>query len=341
MKNIKIKKIMSIMLASMVSISVLAGCNSSNNSSKAAEVSESGVSANEVRIATQPSPFAASIFVAKEKGFLEDELKKYNVKVTWTSFAAGPPMNEAFAAGQQDIGIAGDVPTILAKSSGQKTVIFSNASTGEKTLALVVKPDSSISSGKDLKGKKVAFVKGSYGHHLLGLILSQAGLSFNDIESVNLPVADISNAVATGQVDAGVVWEPGLTSGIEKNQTKVLIDGTGIKRNSVFFLATETFAKSNPKIIEAYIKALEKASNYIKSNPKEAAEAIKPDISLSVDELVKLFPKYDYTPVIDEGQIKELKDVNKFCTEQNLSKESVDIDKFVDTEYLKSSGLIK
>lgn len=336
-------KIVSIMLASLISIFGLVGCNSSTSASNtsASSNSTSGVSTHELRIATQPSPFAASVFVAKEKGFLADELKKYNVKVTWTSFEAGPPMNEAFAAGQEDIGVMGDVPTILAKASGQKTIIIAGASYGEKTLALVVKPNSSIKDGKDLKGKKVAFVKGSYGHHLLGLILSKAGLSFNDIQSVNLPVADISNAVAAGQVDAGVVWEPSLTKGVDNKQTKILIDGTGIKRNNVFYTASESFAKSNPKIIEAYIKALNKASDYIKSNPKEAAAAIQPDIKLPVDELAKLLPKYNFTPVIEGEDIKELKDVEKFCRDQNLSKASVNVDQFVDTEYLKNSGLIK
>lgn len=337
----KKERIISLLLIAMMISVILAGCGSTSASSgkDGTASGNSGVTASEVRIATQPSPFAASIFVAKEKGFLEEELQKLGVSVTWTSFAAGPPMNEAFAAGQEDIGIAGDVPTILAKASGQKTLIFAKASSGEKTLALVVKPDSEITTAADLKGKKVAVVKGSYGHHLLGLILENAGLTLNDVELVNLPVADISNAVAQGQVEAGVIWEPSLTQGVQNNLVKVLADGTGIKSNNIFYIATQEFAENNPAVVEAYITALNKAAEYIKSNPKEAAEAIQADINLPVDELVSLFTKYDYTPTINTNDINELKVVDAFCKDQGLSQVNVNIDEFVDLQYLKSSGL--
>lgn len=339
MKNKKMVSALLLILMAITTSVGFTGCgNASANNTK---TGNSGVTASEVRIATQPSPFAASIFVAKEKGYLDEELKKLSVTATWTSFPAGPPMNEAFAAGQLDIGIAGDVPTILAKASGQKTLIFAKASSGEQTQALVVKPDSEIKSAADLKGKKVAYVKGSYGHHLLGLILEKAGLTFNDIESVNLPVADISNAVSQNQVDAGVVWEPGLTKGVKNNLVKVLIDGTGIKSNNIYYIATEDFAQNNPAVIEAYITAINKASEYIKSNPKEAAEAIQADINLPVDELVNLFAKYDYSPIVDAKDITELKTVDAFCKAQGLSQSNVNIDEFVDTQYLKNSGLIK
>ncbi|HEY8805580.1 MAG TPA: aliphatic sulfonate ABC transporter substrate-binding protein [Clostridium sp.] len=333
----KIKKIFAILLIVISSLGALTACGSKSSNTN----NISGVTAKEVRIATQPSPFGASVFVAKEKGWIEEELKKLNVTVKWTSFAAGPPMNESFAAGQQDIGIMGDVPAIVAKASGQKTNVIANASYGEKTLALIVKPDSIIKDAKELKGKKVAYVKGSYGHHLLGLVLENAGLTLNDVESINLPVADISTAVTSGEVDAGVVWEPSLTKAVNAGQVKVLIDGTGIKRANVFFIANENFAKSNPKIIEAYVKALNKASEYIKSNSKEAAKVIQPDINISANELANLIPKYNFSPIIDDEDIKELKDVEKFLRTQKLTTTSVNIDNFVDTQYLRSSGLVK
>ena len=338
----KVTLVLCVLLSMVLGVGLM-GCSKSSSDStdksKTTAADTKGVTAKEVRIATQPSPFASPIFVAKAKGFLEDELKKYGVKIKWTSFAAGPPMNEAFAAGQQDIGLVGDVPLILAKASGQSRVVFAKVSSGEKTLAVVVKPDSDITDAAGLKGKKVAVVKGSYGHHLLELVLEGAGLSLKDIELVNLPVADINNAVAQGQVDAGVVWEPGLSKGISNNLTKVLADGTGIKSNNIFYFATEDFAKNNPVIIEAYIKALEKAKEFIASNPEEAAQLITSDTNLTKEELVALFKEYNYTPAINDNDIKELKVVEEFCRAQDLSQNQVDIDKLVNKEFLNNVGI--
>ena len=48
--------------------------------------------ANELRIATQPSPFCAPIFIAKHKGWVDEELARAGTKpsIKWTGFAAGP-----------------------------------------------------------------------------------------------------------------------------------------------------------------------------------------------------------------------------------------------------------
>ncbi|CAG0934273.1 partial Putative aliphatic sulfonates-binding protein, partial [Rhodocyclaceae bacterium] len=129
--------------------------------------------ASEIRIATQPIPHYAPIFVAKQKKWVEEELAKVGAKpaLKWTSFAAGPPINESFASGQQDIGFLGDTPAIIGKAAGINTRIIGLTSTGPRSLAVIVPSASKIRSPKELKGKKVAVVKGSYAHHLLVLVL--------------------------------------------------------------------------------------------------------------------------------------------------------------------------
>ncbi len=119
--------------------------------------------ANELRIATQPIPQYAPIFIAKHKKWVEEELSKVHAKSTlkWSSFSAGPPINESFASGQQDIGFLGDTPAIIGKAARIDTRIIALTSSGPKALAVVVPTKSRIKSSKDLKGKKVAVVKGS------------------------------------------------------------------------------------------------------------------------------------------------------------------------------------
>lgn len=51
------------------------------------------------------------------------------------------------------------------------------AATGPKALALVARKDSGIQSVAGLRGRKVAVTKGSYAHHLLFLLLKNAGLT--------------------------------------------------------------------------------------------------------------------------------------------------------------------
>lgn len=186
-----------------------------------------GITARGLRIATQPVPAIAPIFVAKKKGWLEEELKAAGVTVKWTSFDAGPPMNESFAAGQQDIGFLGDSAAIIPKSAGHDTRIIGLVAAAPQGLAVVPK-NSPITSAKELKGKKVAVVKGSFAHHLL--VLKNNGLAVDDIQFINMTQADIATALAKGDIDAGAIWEPLITRLEDQEVAKVLVDGTGIKK---------------------------------------------------------------------------------------------------------------
>jgi sulfonate transport system substrate-binding protein len=300
------------------------------------------VAADEIRIATQPIPHYSPIFVAKQKKWIEEELKKAGfsaVTVKWASFAAGPPINESFAAGQQDFGLLGDTPAIIAKSAGINTRVVALTSDGPKSLAVVVPTNSSIKSPKELKGKKVAVVKGSYAHHLLVLVLQKGGLTTGDIQLINLSQADIATAIANGNIDAAAIWEPLITSLETKGIARVLADGTGIKKGVLVLVVSNDFLQKHRDQTKAVLRAYQRGADFIKSNPKDAAQLIATDVSLPSDLLLKVFTKFNYNPAIRNDDIEELKKSEAFMKSTGLIKTAVNINDFVDTGIGRESGL--
>jgi sulfonate transport system substrate-binding protein len=297
--------------------------------------------AEEIRIATQPIPHYAPIFVAKQKKWLEEELAKVGAKpaIKWTSFTAGPPINESFAAGQQDIGFLGDTPAIIGKAAGIDTRIIGLTSTGPKSLAVIVPAKSGIRSPKDLKGKKVAVVKGSYAHHLLVLVLEKGGLTTNDIELINLSQADIATAIINGNIDAAAVWEPLISKLETQGAVRVLADGTGIKKGELVIIATDAFVSKHREQTKALLRAYQRGAKFIKSNPKEAAQLIAADVNLPPDLLLKVFAKFDYHPAIQLDDIAELKKSEAFMRSAGLIKVQVNIDAFADVRLTRESGI--
>lgn len=321
------KRIATAFLAGLVALSFV-GCKKSRKGK-----------ATVIRIATQPAPLYSPIFVAKQKHWLEEELAKEGVSVQWSSFVSGPPENESFFAGQQDIGVIGDTPAINAKSAGLGTRIVGISATGPKALALIARKDSKIQSVADLKGRKVAVTKGSYAHHLLYLLLKNAGLKPEDIKLIHLPPADLVTAFNAGDVDAAASWEPFL-SRIEANGAYRVADGTGIKQGALVIFAVEKFAKENPELVVALLKAYQRGYEFIKANPKEAAILIAPEVKLDADLLQqKIFPVLNYDPVIRLEHHTELKATETFLRENGLSKGPVDIDAFFDDSYLAKAGI--
>ena len=297
--------------------------------------------ADEIRIATQPIPHYAPIFVAKHKKWLEEELAKVGARpaIKWSSFAAGPPINESFAAGQQDIGFLGDTPAIIGKAAGIDTRIIGLTSSGPRSLAVIVPARSGIKSPRDLKGKKVAVVKGSYAHHLLVLLLQKGGLTTADIEFINLSQADIATAIVNGNIDAAAVWEPLITKLESQGQVKVLADGSGIKKGALVIIASNDFATRNREQTKALLKAYQRGAKFIKSNPREAAQLIAEDVKLTPDLLLKVFAKFDYHPAIQLDDIGELKRSEAFMRSAGIIKSGVNIDSFVDPTLARESGI--
>lgn len=316
-------------------VGIFVGCQNSN-------VQKNTDTENVVlRIGAQPYPLYSSIYLAKKLGYLDEELKKVGATYRWTDFKTGPLVNEAVAAGSQDIGFMADMPAILAKSSGQDIEIIANVAYGEKALAVLVAADSNITNPSQLKGKKVAYVKGSYAQHLLALVLKNAGLTFDDIESVNLAAGDMPVALEGKQIDAAVLWEQFVSKLTTEGRAKVLVDGTGIKRGNMVTYATRKFVENNPQVIEAYIKACERASEYIKTNPKEAAEAIADDFGVTPELMINIFNNLTFTQALTEDDIKEFKTVEKYILDQGIISNEVNIDEFVNTKLLEESGIKK
>jgi sulfonate transport system substrate-binding protein len=297
--------------------------------------------ADEIRFATQPIPHYAPIFVAKQKKWLEEELAKVGAKPTlkWTSFSAGPPINESFAAGQQDFGFLGDTPAIIGKAAGINTRIIGLTSTGPKSLAVVVPVKSGIKSPRDLKGKKVAVVKGSYAHHLLVLVLQKGGLTTSDIEFINLSQADIATSIANGTIDAAAIWEPLITKLETQGTVRVLADGTGIKKGALVIIATNDFVTKHRDQTKAILKAYQRGAYFIKANPKAAAHLIVKDVSLSNDQLLKVLAKFDYNTALQADDIEELKVVEVFMKNNAIIKSHVNIDTFADPSLTRELGI--
>lgn len=341
------RKGIQILLAAILVIGVLGGCKKGSGTEaantpekeNAAETADTdGGEKTTFRIAAQPYPLYSPIWVAYEQGYLEEELNAVNAEFTWTEFQSGPLVNEAVAAGEADLGYMADLPAIIAKSSGQDIEIISNVAYGEKGLAVLVSPDSDIKSVSDLKGKKVAYATGSYAQHLLALLLDKEGLSLDDVESINLGSGDSPAALISGEVDAIVIWEQFISKMTTEGTAKVLADGTGIKRGNMVSYAVSEYADEHPEVIQAYIKALNRADEYIEESPQDAAALIAKDFGIDAKLMETILGNFVYSTELTDEDIEEIEKVKDFSLEAGIISSDVDMDSFINTEYLDAAG---
>jgi sulfonate transport system substrate-binding protein len=328
------KRVLTLAMAAVLLVFTLAGCGTSTTTTDTSDDTTAAAEETVIRIAAQPYPLYTPIYVAYEMGYLEEELEAVGASFEWQEFKSGPLVNEAVAAGEADLGFMADLPAIIAKSTGQPIEIISNVAYGEKGLAVLVKPDSDIQSVADLAGKKVAYATGSYAQHLLALLLSNEGLTLDDVESVNLGAGDQPAALANGEVDAIVIWEQYISKLTSEGEATVLADGTGVKRGNMITYVVSDYAEEHPEVIEAYIKALNRANDLLDSDPDQAAEAVAEDFGVDTELMKQIIPNFTYQTALTEDDIAEITAVKDFSLEAGIISSDVDMDTFINTTYL-------
>ena len=222
------------------------------------------------------------LVAAKEQGVFEKALAPLGVtEVRWVEFQFGPPLLEALGAGAVDFGVTGDTPPVLAQSAGARLVYAASSPAVQN--AILVRNDSPIRSVADLKGRKVAFGKGSSSHNFVVQALKKSGLAYADIEPAYLSPADAVAAFTTGSVDAWSVWDPYFAIAQTKHDARALITtADGLSSNS-FYLANTDFAEAHPAVLKAAVDELAAIARWAAGDrdglARIAAEATKVDFA--------------------------------------------------------------
>lgn len=327
----KLRKIILLVFGLFV-ISLLSGCG---NNDKTAAVKTETAKPQEIHIAYQNS--SITILLAKAKGFYEEEFGKDGVQVKYDMYLSGPPMIEAFAGGRADFANTGDMPPVAARSNGVDIKIIGRAGYTPAGNALLVRPDSSLQSVSDLRGKKIAVPVGSSAHHYLILLLKQYGLTPGDVNIVNMQASDHQVALETNNVDAVATWEPWVSVLENAHAGKVFADSSsGVKRYVSVLLVRNDFAKEYPIYAERLLKVNERAIDFIKEHPEEALELIAKESHLPVAAISRIVKSSDWDSTIVPEDIAAFQQVKNFLQDTKVLKKDFDITELFDDKYLKS-----
>ncbi|MCO7203930.1 aliphatic sulfonate ABC transporter substrate-binding protein [Microbacterium sp. CnD16-F] len=206
--------------------------------------------------------------VVKDQALIEKALGD-DVDVEWTQSAGSNKANELLRAGSLDVGSTAGSAALLARANGSPIKVIDVYSQPEWS-AIVVGPDSDITSIADLKGKKVAATSGTDPYFFLLQALETAGLGVSDVEVQNLQHADGRSALDGGSVDAWAGLDPIMAAAEVESGDKLIY--RNVDFNSYGFLnATEEFLTDHADVAQVVVDAYEEAREWALANPDETA----------------------------------------------------------------------
>jgi sulfonate transport system substrate-binding protein len=242
---------------------------------------------------------ANTLLLLKARGDLDKRLRTLDVAVTWLEFTAGPQLLEGLNVGSVDFGYVGEVPPIFALAADANFVYTAYELPTPEAEGILVSDESPIHEIADLKGKKVAFNKGSDVHWLVVAALQRADLTYTDIQPIYLAPADARAAFQRGAIDAWAIWDPFFVAAQKQLGARVLTDAKGIVNRYQFFLSAREFAEKNPDVVAATLDELGRTGQWIRQNYREAAATLSPLQGLSPDviELALRHYQHIYKPI--------------------------------------------
>ncbi len=235
--------------------------------------------AKTVRIGYQKS---GAFLLVKQDGSLEKKLAPLGYSVEWREFPSGPPVVEALNAGALDVAHSGDAPLIFAQAAGVPFVYFGVSVPSPESSGIVVPKDSPLQTLAELKGKKVAFAKGSSAHYLVALALEKAGLTFADIKPIYLQPPDARAALLSGTVDAWAIWDPFLAAAEIDAQARSLTAGMKLSPHREYYFGRREFVEANPALVPVLLNVLQVSGKQAMDDPKATAAFLAPKLGLSL-----------------------------------------------------------
>jgi len=258
--------------AALAALIGLAGCRGNGAAGSLSE-RESPNKPSQVRIGYQKS---SVLVLVKWRGLLAKALGARGVTIQWAEFPTGPAVIEAINADQLDLGFVGEAPPIFGQATSEALVYLATEPPAPRSEAIVVKNGSAIRGLQDLKGKTIAFNKGSNVQYLVAQALQHAGLRYEDVKAVFLAPADARAAFESGTVDAWAVWDPYLASAEVGFDAHVIANAEGLAKNYLFYVGRRELAEQNPVLTHDILDQIAATDVWVSGHLDETASYLAP-----------------------------------------------------------------
>ncbi|MFY3791340.1 ABC transporter substrate-binding protein [Ureibacillus sp. MALMAid1270] len=330
------KKLLSLL---MLTVFALVGCQSkSNDSDTSANDTNKELKKVSVVLDWTPNTNHTGLYVAKEKGFFEEQ--GLDVEIIMPGDAGA---DQLVASGNADFGVSYQEGITLARTQGVPIVSLA-AIIQHNTSGFASPADLNITSPKDFEGKTYGGWGSPIEQAVLQTLMTVDQADINKLDIVNAGNADFFTMKNQGIDFAWIYYAwTGIEAELrgEKINMIYLTDYTEKLDYYTPVLATnEDMISNNPDTVKAFVTAAAQGYQFAIENPEEAANILSVAVPELDSELVLesqkwLSSKYqDDAPRWGEQKLEVWKNYADWMTEHGVLEDEFDPEKAFTNEFL-------
>lgn len=269
---------------------------------------------------------ADSVDIARNRGVFAKKMKAKGYKVVFKEFQDGTALTTALKSGDIDYARVGDVPPVSAQANGLDFVYVGAGSDKVKGSGLEVKKNGDIQSLSDLKGKTIAYTKGTSSQYFVLRLLKKAGLTTSDVKLVSMDQSSAAVAFSKGTIDAWATWDP-YTSTAEVNaDAKLLVNDTGLAKNREFIVSTAKYASANKTVSKYLIKYLGQDMKWANTHKAKLVTMLQKSLGLKKSILEKMVARRYYAMgTMTASILKEQQSIADVFYEEGVISKQLDV----------------
>lgn len=288
------------------------------------------------------SIFYAPLYVAINNGYFEDE----GYKIDLTTAEGSNTTNVALMTGSADIGLMGPEQNVYSYVNGDKNypIVFGQLTKRDGSF-LISRTNETDFDWSNLAGKHIiAGRKGGSPAMSLQVALEKNGYNIKtDLNfDTSIAFASIAGSFLSGVGDYMTLFEPAASQFV-KTGKGYIVASVGKESGEIpftCFSANKDYLNKNPQVIIAFLKAIQRGLNYIKTaSLDDVASSLLPSFSGSNKESIKEGIKnyididsWNETPIMSKASFDRL--INMLKTSGELKADAnPDYAKIINTNY--------
>ena len=193
--------------------------------------------ARKVNFAADGFLLGSQMWISINKGFFAEE----GITAGFQQYGTGIEAIQAVIAGAADIGPALDfaVLNLAASAKENMKVVAGIAAPKPGWHKLAMRND--LNSAKDLRGKKIGYVKGTSEHFVTLQHLIQNGVNLNDVELVPLPgLFELVGALLSDEIQASWIWANAVKQIKDSSSHKIVMNDSKVLDTVAIYLVAKT-----------------------------------------------------------------------------------------------------
>ena len=273
-----------------------------------------------IRVGVASSPLSTPFFVAEKKGYFRDE----GLDIVIADCASGGVCLKQLLDSKVQFASASDLPIMFRSFEPASFRILATFAVSSNDTKLVTRKSSGIKSIKDIKGKRVALLRGTSGQYVLDLTMLAAGMDPRSVTVVDLDFKRLDRAVLDPKIDAFALFQPGAQQLLKLMGSDAFI----IPIPQLYTLSFNLVALRDRTVVSEddqvkLLRALERAIDYIHADPNASMRILQERLKLDAGDMADLWPDYRFALSLNQSFIASLESTARWAIQEDLVKAQV------------------